>query len=352
MMARTRAKFLVMAVLVGVIAFAVVEGLYWWRHVTVTNAWLGADFTTMGSGVNGRIKQIHVHKGDIVEAGALLATMDSEIVELDIVSLEADLEQARAQKGLVESELAAFQQDLRDQIETQQTIIALQAQELETLQQRLSIARSIRERNARLIKRKVISQQTNDAHRDRELEITSELRELQTKISEKERKVAELQGTQTQEAIFMSRIEVINRGIRKLEVRIQQAKRQLDKMHIYAPTNAVVNDVYVNAGTYVEDGDRVFVLHDPAQLWIEAPVDDSSVRHVGIGQPVEIDIDAYPYVEFTGTVAAVGRATVGSMTGDNDASRGAPRIPVRISLDQSEYPLWPGVRATVHIRIR
>ena len=352
MLARTRSKFLIMIVFVGVVAFAVAEGLYWWRHVTVTSAWLGADFTVMGSGVNGRIKRIEVQKGDAVKVGALLATMDSEIAELDAVSLEADLAQARAQKTLVENELNAFQQDIRDQIKTQETIVALQYRELETLKQRLSIAQSTMARNAKLIQRQVMSRTTNDTSKDRELEITSELRELQTKISEKERKIAELNGTTTQEAIFRSRIEVIERGIEKLEVRIQQARRELTKMHIYAPINAVVNDVYVNAGAYVEDGDRVFVLHDPAKLWIEAPVDDSQVRHVSVGQPVEIDIEAYPYVEFTGTVAAVGQATVGSMTGNNDASRGAPKIPVRIALDPSEHLLWPGVRATVHIRIR
>jgi membrane fusion protein (multidrug efflux system) len=352
MLARTRAKFLIMAVFVGIIAFAVVEGLYWWRHVTVTSAWLGADFTVMGSGVNGRIERIEVQKGDTVKTGTLLATMDSEIAELDAVSLEADLAQERAQKTLVENELSAFQQDIRDQIETQETIIALQSRELETLMRRLRIAQSTMARNAKLIRRQVISRTTNDTSKDRELEITSELRELETTISEKQRKIAELKGMTAQEAIFRSRIEVIDRGIEKLEIGIQQSRRQLAKMHIYAPINAVVNDVYVNAGAYVEDGDRVFVLHDPAKLWIEAPVDDSQVRHVSLGQRVEIDIEAYPYVEFTGTVASVGQATVGSMTGNNDASRGAPKIPVRIALDQSDHPLWPGARATVHIRIR
>ena len=352
MLARTRAKILMMAIFVAIIAFAVVEGLFWWRHVTVTSAWLGVDFTVMGSSVNGRIKQIDVQKGDTVKAGARLATMDSEIAELDAVSLESDLGKARAQKTLVEDELRAFQQDVQDQIETQETVIALLSRELETLERRLSIARSTMARNAKLIQSQVISRKTNDVARDRELEITSELRELQTKMSEKQRKIAELKGMTKQEAIFKSRIEVINRGVEKLEVRIQQSRRQLTKMDIYAPINAVVNDVYVSAGTYVEDGDRIFLLHDPTKLWIEARVDDSEVRHVSVGQRVEVDVEAYPDVEFTGTVAAIGQVTVGSMMGNNDSSRGAPKLPVRITLDQSEHPLWSGVRATVHIRIR
>lgn len=352
MLARTRAKFVLMAALVALIAFAVVEGLHWWRNVTVTSAWLDADFTVLGSGVNGRIERIEVQKGDSVKAGALLAAMDSEVVELGIVSLEADLEQARAEKALVENELNAFLQDIADQIETQETIIGLLGRELETLERRLAIAQSTMVRNATLIERRVISTQTNDAYKDRELEITSELRELQTRVSEKQRKIAELKGTMTQQAIFQSRIEVIDRGIQKLEIQIRQSRLELAKMHIYAPLDAVVNEVYVMAGTYVEDADRVFLLHDPARLWIEARVDDSEIRHVAVGQPVDIDIEAHPYVEFTGRVTAIGRATVGSMNGNNDASRAAPKLPVRIELDPSDYALWPGVRATVHIRIR
>ena len=60
MLAGARAKFLVMTVLTVIVAFVFVEGLHWWRHVTVTNAWLDADFTTMGSGVNGRIERIDI----------------------------------------------------------------------------------------------------------------------------------------------------------------------------------------------------------------------------------------------------------------------------------------------------
>jgi len=351
-LARTRAKFLVMACLVGVIAFVVVEGLFWWRHVTVTNAWVGADFTVMGSAVNGRIKRIHVQKGDTVKAGALLATMDSEIAELDAVSLAADLEQALAKRSLVQNELRAFLQDAQDQIKTQETVLGLQSRELATLKRRMGIAQSTMDRNAKLIRRQVISRKTNDASRDRKLKVTSELRDLQTKMSEKRRKVAELKRTSAQEAIFKSRIDVINRGIEKLEVRLKQSRRLLAKMHIYAPISGIVNEVYVNAGAYAEDGDQVFLLHDPRMLWIEAPVDDSKIRLVSAGQRAGIDIDAYPNTNFTGTIISVGHATIGSMAGNNDSSRGAPKIPVRVAVDPSDDPLWPGVRATVHIRIR
>jgi len=40
------------------------------------------------------------------------------------------------------------------------------------------------------------------------------------------------------------------------------------------------------------------------------------------------------------------------MTNKIAATRSAPRIPVIIDLEPTDQQLWPGVRATVNIRIR
>jgi membrane fusion protein (multidrug efflux system) len=349
---RARSKFLMMTIAVGLIAFGVVEGLFWWRHVTTTNAWVEADFTVMGSSINGRIHSIEANKGDPVRAGQLLAKMDTELVELNIASLLADLEQAKSQKKLIASELKAFQKDILDKVETQKTLITGQRRELETLQRRLDIAQSTMNRNEPLVKRKVVSEQASEKIKDRVLEITSKIDEVETKISEKNRKIAELEGMKVQEDVFYSRIQVIEGSIEKLKVRIEQAKRELSKMHIYAPFDAVINEVYVDAGNYVEDGDRVFLLHNPKNLWIEALVDDSEIRLLSAGQAVDIDIEAQPDFDFSGRVETVGRTTLGSMNGNHDNSRGAPKVPIQISLNSSKHLLWPGVRATAHIRVR
>ena len=348
----TRLKLIIMTAAAGLIAFGVVEGLFWWRHVTTTNAWIEADFTLMGSSINGRISSIETSKGDTVKAGRLLAKMDTELVELNLASLLTDLEQEKAKKTLIESELKAFQKEISDRVETQKALIAGLNRELETFQLRLEIAQSTMNRNAPLIRSKVVSEQAREKFKDRILEITSKIDETQTKILEKNRKIAELQGTRIQEGVYKSRIQVIDGGIKKLKVRIRQVERELSKMHIYAPFDAVINDIYVDTQNYVEDGDRVFLLHNPQNLWVEALVDESEVRLLSNGQLAEIDIDAQPDFKFSGKIVSVGQATIGSMNGSHENTRGAPKLPVRINIDNSTHSLWPGVRATVHIRIR
>lgn len=349
---RARLKLLLAAAVVAVVAIGVVEGLHWWRHVTVTSAWIDADFTVMGSGVNGRIKRIEVRKGDTVRQGDLLATMDSELAELDAVAIQADLAKARAERLRIEAELAAFRRDVKDRTESLKTVLVLQAREADALKRRLAIAEKTVDRNAKLIKRQTISRQTDDAARDRLLEVLADIREVETSMAEKRRKIAEMAGAEVEEAIFVSRLQVIDREIDKLGVRLRRAERQLAKMHIYAPIDAVVNEIFENAGAYVEDGDRVFLLHDPAALWIEAPVDEADIRHVTVGQDVEIDVDAYPYDTFYGKVRAVGQVTVSAINGGDGGERAAPSVPVIVDIDASDYVLWPGARATVNIRTR
>ena len=345
-------KLVAMAAAVAVIAVGVVEGLYWWRHVTVTDAWVDADFTELGSGVNGRIAAIKVRKGDAVAKGDLLVAMDAEVAALDVDTLVADLERAKAARAQVAAELDAFRQDVSDRIDSLNDVLKLMARETETLRRRQAIAEETVARNAKLYRRQAIAKRVDDEARDKLLDVVSDLRDLETTMTEKRRRIAELEGSRVQEAIFESRIRVIDRDIDLLGVKLDQAKRQLRKMHIYAPIDGVVNEVFVNPGAYVEDGDRVLLLHDPKRLWIEAPVDDSVVRHVAVGQAVEIDVDAYPYDSFAGKVVAVSHVTAAAVQGEAAGARQTPRIPVIVDIDPTDKPLWPGIRATASIRIR
>lgn len=345
-------KIAALACLAGLAAVATIEGLHWRNHVTVADARIETDFTMMASSVNGRIEAIDVRKGDKVARGALLATMDSEVAALDAVSVEADLSKVRAEKQQVAAELAAFRQEVGDKIATLEAVLQLRARELQTLRRRRGIAQATVDRNTRLRRRDVVSKRAEDAANDRLLDVMVDLREVETGIAETKLKIAELEGQSTREAIFRSRIAVFDRQIDVLTVSLRQANERLRKMHIYAPIDGVVNEVFVNPGAYVEDGDRVLLLHDPAKLWIEAPVDETNVRHVAVGQSVKIDIDAYPYDAFRGVVAAVGQVTVGAMEGEKNVGRVTPKVPVLIDLEATDRPLWPGLRATVNIEIR
>jgi membrane fusion protein (multidrug efflux system) len=344
--------FLVAAVLVGI---AVVEGLHWWRHVDEANARVEADFTLLSSSVNATVKVLHVRRGDRVEQGALLASMDTAVAGLDVATLEAEIAKQRANRGHVEAELAQYQREMNDKIATAEASLSLQRRELATWKNRHTIAQSNVDRNKKLASRRTVSARQLDDASDHLLEITSKLRSLETVIQTREKKLQELQSALKKEAVFRARIAAIERDIDKIRVRLRQSRQRLVDMHIRAPIAGIIDEVYVSVGVYVEDGDRAFLLHDPDALWLEARIDESDIRQVAPGQPVTIEFDAYPFEYFQGKVRAVGRATLGSMTnGGKEAAdpRLAQRIPVLIDLPEMDKATWPGMRASVNITVR
>jgi len=338
----------------AIIAVGVHEGLHWYGHVYEPNAKVEAELTVLSSSVNGNIKRILVRKGDAVTPGQKLASIDTTEAELALLSLEADLEKERAVRKQVEAELAYFLTDLENKLATARESVRQRKRELITVKERWAIARTNVERASKLANRSMVARQRIDEANDKLLEITSKRRDLQTEIRIQEKQVEELEGTRSQESIYRSRLGVIDRNVDKIMVLIQRARHQLDDMHIYSPIQGILNEIHVNPGAYVEDGDPVFLVHEPTNVWIEANIDESDIRHVQVGQRVVIDIDAYPFEHFDGKVRSIGQVTtavIGKETGARNGA-GAQKIPVIIDFPPIGKPVWPGMRVAVNIVIR
>jgi membrane fusion protein (multidrug efflux system) len=344
--------FLVAALLIGI---AVVESLHWWRHVDEPNARVEVDFTLLSSSVNATVKTVHVRRGDRVEKGALLASMDTVVAGLDADTLEAEIAREQAARGQVEAELAQYQREMKDKIATATAAVNAQRREHTTWKTRLTLAQSNVDRHQKLASRGTFTERQLDDSRDRLLDITSKLRSLETNIQASKNELQELTTALQKKTVYRSRILAIDRAIDKISVQLRQAKQRLVEMHIRAPIAGIIDEVYVNAGVYIEDADRAFLLHDPNALWLEAQVDESDIGLVAPGQEVSIEFDAYPFEYYQGKVRAIGRATLGSMTdGGKEAAepRLAQRIPVLIDLQKMDKSVWPGMRASVNITVR
>lgn len=343
----------VILLVIAAIAIAVYEGMHWYQHVYEPNAKVEANFTVLSSSVNGNIEKVLVRRGDLVKAGQSLAFLDTEQAELDVLSLQADIEKERASRREVEAELQAYKTEQSGKISTATESIRQLKRELDTVNERWRIARKNVERNNKLLNRSMVPKQRIDDANDKLLEITGKRRDLQTQISIAEKQRDELRSTLVREKVYQSRIDVIDRNIDKTVVLLQRSRQRLEDMHVYSPIDGVVNEIYVNPGAYVEDGDRVFLIHDPKEIWIAANIDESDIRHVQIGQPVVINIDAYPFEDFGGQVRSIGQVTSEIISASSERrGGGGQRIPVIIDMQPIGKTVWPGMRVAVNIVIR
>jgi cobalt-zinc-cadmium efflux system membrane fusion protein len=106
-----------------------------------------------------------------------------------------------------------------------------------------------------------------------------------------------------------------------------------------APLTGTVSERQVNAGSEVrpDAASPLFVITDPKQLWVLVDLPERQLGKVSVGQPVSVEVDAYPGESFSGKVTVVGE-TLDPVT---------RRIQVRCDVDNKLGRLKPEMFARV-----
>lgn len=107
-----------------------------------------------------------------------------------------------------------------------------------------------------------------------------------------------------------------------------------------SPLSGVVVARSANVGEWVEPADTLIEIAQLEELWLEAAVYERDVQLVSRGQPVQVEVRAYPGEVFAGTVDNVA-ATL------EERTRSAT---VRVVLPNTERRLKPGMFATARIQ--
>ena len=142
------------------------------------------------------------------------------------------------------------------------------------------------------------------------------------------------------------------------------AYRNLKRTTIVAPVDGTIGQRSVQVGQQVGPGVPLMSIVQLSQLWIEANFKEGQIRHMRIGQPVEIVSDLYgSRVTYRGRVQgfSAGTGSAFSMLPSQNAAgnwiKVVQRVPVVIAIDPSDlaaHPLRVGLsmRATVDTRNR
>lgn len=154
---------------------------------------------------------------------------------------------------------------------------------------------------------------------------------------------------------------VADADLKQLAALKKQAELNLSYTKIYAPQSGSVTNKSIEKGTYVQIGQPLFVIV-PDNIWIVANFKENQLRHMRIGQNVEIKVDAYPDKIFKGRIDSIQRISgaksslfppenaVGSFV------KIVQRIPVKIvfteKIDPNEYTIVPGMSVEPRVRIK
>jgi membrane fusion protein (multidrug efflux system) len=121
------------------------------------------------------------------------------------------------------------------------------------------------------------------------------------------------------------------------------AQRNLDHTVMRAPMAGIATQVdQIQLGRFAMAGAPVFSIIDVANPWVDANPKESDFTYVAVGQPVTLDVDAFPNHVFKGTVGSLSPGTgaqfaiLPPQNATGNFVKVVQRVPVRIYFDKDD----------------
>jgi membrane fusion protein (multidrug efflux system) len=154
-----------------------------------------------------------------------------------------------------------------------------------------------------------------------------------------------LDAASAQYAIALAQVDTANAQLGVLE-------NQLLNTRITSPITGVVAKRSLMQGDIVQPGQTIFTINDLSTVWVTANFEETKIGRIAIGAPVEINVDAFGGRTFSGRVDLIGAGILPPPFSIGDFTKTTQRVPVRISLDEGQSSLIPGLSVEVKVRTK
>ena len=334
-----------------------------------------------------RIKDLRVSVGDMVEAGQVLAVLDSrDRLAAELSEARWRVEQARARLALVQAgpksgevaaqratiqrlgaeesgDLRMLQATLERLRAEQETTVAAQSATVARLQAELTNAQAERDRYRSLYESGAISESEYDGRaltataaqeqlRAAEAERSRLQSSYREQIAETEAQVIRTRGSRsaqlTEARANLDRIQEVRpedvraaQGeLRTAEAQLAQAQVDYDRAVVKAPMAGRVLEIHQQPGELVTNETGLLDMGRTQTMEVVAEVYDSDVRYVAVGQTVTVTGDAFDGI-LTGEVVQLGQQVLAQNLADTDPSSQVDSriVEVRVRLDGASSDL-------------
>ncbi len=321
---------------------AIVGGVLWYlsaRHFETTDdAFIDARVFSVSPKVSGYLVDVPVTDNQHVEAGALIARIDTR--DYDVA-----LEQAN---GQVEAADAAIQ-SATAQIEAQRSQIEEARAQVQESQAALEFARDENLRAQELVQKGAGTAQ-------RAQQTASNLTQAQATVA---RSQAALNVALRQVAVLEGQRKSAEAQRTQAVAQRDQAKLNLSYTEVRADQPGRVARLTAARGQLVQAG-QALAMFVPDELWVTANFKETQLADMRPGQPVDMTIDAYPDRVFAGKVSSIqrGSGTVFSLLPAQNATgnyvKVVQRVPVKLVFDEvpKDVAIGPGMSVVPKVRVR
>lgn len=298
-------------------------------HESTENAYVDAGQVIIRAKITGTVVSVEVKENQQVRKGDVLFRIKPGRFEVAVAEAEAELARVRQEVGALQASVGEGQA------------------ELAAARERHAFAQREMARQKQLLAEGIASQSQYDA-------AALAVREAREQIASLEQqnvgRVARLGGN--------TRLPVEQQAeVRAAMATLRQKQLDLEDTIVRAPQDGIVTKVHqLQVGDYVTASQPLFTLVG-TDVWIEANFKENQLEHMRVGQPVEIEIDAFPDAEISGHVASFspGTGNVFAVLPAENATgnwvKVVQRLPVQITLDKvpKDVVLHAGLSAQVTV---
>jgi membrane fusion protein (multidrug efflux system) len=309
-------RFLLMVVLPLVAAIAgVAFYLNGGRYVGTDDAYVGAQKVLVTPDISGKIDKVVVKEGQVVKQG-------DELFEIDPVPFRLAVNEAKAQLAQAQTTYDNLRANIKiygDMYDLAQKGIGLKQRDVE--------------RKQALVKNSFGSQ----------LDLDNASNALVT---------AGAQAQFVRQQLSNAKMQLLGNPDLPMEefppyaqakAKLEDAQRNLDHTVMRAAIAGVATQVdQIQLGRFVAAGTPVFSIVDIAHPWVDANPKERDLTYVAAGQPVTLEVDAFPNHLFKGTIGSLSPGTgaqfaiLPPQNATGNFVKVVQRVPVRIYFDEND----------------
>ncbi|MBO9570602.1 MAG: HlyD family secretion protein [Chitinophagaceae bacterium] len=344
-------SFMIILIIVLVVggSFGTYKYVHSLHHEETDDAQVEANISPVIPRIPGYVNSVFVSDNQRVKKGDTLFVLDNRDMLVKLQQAEAAL--ATSRSGLAAARTASGAANAN--IYTSQASVAAVNAQIEAA--KINVWRNTQDFNryANLIKDHSITQQQYE--QALAAKQTAE-KQLQVLLEQKEQASRQTNAVASQSTATASQISIASATIKEREAEVEQAKLNLSYTIITAPEDGYVSKVNVRAGQYVQAGAAVFSIVRDNDIWVVGNFKETQLENIREGQPVVVNVDAFPGHDFKAKIASFSPAT-GSrfalLPPDNASGnfvKVVQRLPVKIEFTESDS-LVKRLRAGLNVNV-
>ena len=326
----------------AVLAVALVLGVRFYMHArafeSTDDAFLDAHVVGVSTKIAGYVDKVAVDDNQHVKKGDLL-------VQIDARDVQARLEQASASVAAARS--------AADEARTRLDVLAANVTQGEADVQAAKTTADLARRDA-------------ERYRSMPPGAASE-KERDDALAAAEKSAADVGSAEAKLAAARAQLVNGQSAVKTAEAAVQQAlavqhqaQLDLDYTRIVAPNDGRVTRRTVESGAYVNVGQALLAVV-PDEVWVTANFKETQLTQMRPGQPVDIEVDAYPQHAFKGHVDSIQSGTGAhfSVLPPENATgnyvKVVQRVPVKIVFDEKpaeQFVLAPGMSVVPDVKVK